>query len=55
MARYIEIDKAIPLMIQACADIVGHGITQVDAVRIAEILEDASTDDVIAKMKGGAE
>jgi hypothetical protein len=47
MARYIEIDKAIPLMIQACADIVGHGITQVDAVRIAEILEDASTDDVV--------
>jgi hypothetical protein len=46
MARYIDIDKAIPMMIQMCVDIVGHGITQVDAVRIATMLEDASVEDV---------
>ena len=46
MARYIDIDKAIPMMIQMCVDIVGHGITQVDAVRIATMLEDASVEDI---------
>jgi hypothetical protein len=49
MARYIDIDKAIPMMIQMCVDIVGHGITQVDAVRIATMLEDASVEDVATK------
>ena len=49
MERYIDIDKAIPMMIQMCVDIVGHGITQVDAARIATMLEDASVEDVAPK------
>lgn len=47
MERYVNIDKAIPMMIQACVDVVGHGITQVDAVNIARMLEDASINDVV--------
>lgn len=47
MTRYVDIDKAIPMMIQACVDIVGHGITQVDAGNIATLLEDASVDNVV--------
>ena len=49
MARYIGIDKAISMMIQMCVDIVGHGITQVDAVWIATMLEGASVEDVSPK------
>lgn len=49
MARYIDIDNAIPIMLKAVVDIVGHGITQVDAANIALMLEDASTADVAPK------
>ncbi len=46
MNRYIDIDKAIPIAIQAVVDVVGHGISQVDAVNIADKLEEASAADV---------
>ena len=46
MSRYIDLDKAIPIAIQAVVDIVGHGISQVDAVYIADKLEEISTADV---------
>lgn len=47
MSRYIELDKAIPIAIQVVVDVIGHGISQVDAVRIAEKFEDASAADVV--------
>lgn len=47
MSRHIDIEKAIPIAIQKVIDIVGHGITQVDAVDIATAIEDASTADVV--------
>jgi hypothetical protein len=46
MARYIDVDEAILIAIQAVVDVVGHGISQVDAVRIAEKFEDAPTANV---------
>ena len=52
MSRYIDIDKAIPIAIQAVVDVVGHGITQVDAVNIAEKIEEASTADVVEVRHG---
>ena len=47
MSRYIDIDKAIPIAIQAVVDVVGHGISQVDAVNIADKFEEAPTADVV--------
>ena len=47
MSRYIDIDKAIPIAIQAVVDIVGHGISQIDAVNIADKFEEVSTADVV--------
>ena len=38
----IDLDKVIPAMIDLCVDICGHGISQVDAVRVAELLEDSA-------------
>lgn len=52
MSRYIDLDKAIPIAIQAVVDVVGHGISQVDAVRIAERFEDAPTTDVVEVRHG---
>ena len=46
MSRYIDLDKAIPVAIQAVVDVLGHGISQIDVVRIAEKFEDVSTADV---------
>lgn len=46
MARYIDLDEAIRIAIQACVAAVGHGITQIDAVNIATALEDAPAADV---------
>jgi rubrerythrin len=52
MSRYIDLDKAIPIAIQAVVDVVGHGISQVDAVRIAERFEDAPTADAVEVRHG---
>jgi len=52
MSRYIDIDEAIPIVIQAVVDIVGHGISQIDAIRIVEKFKDAPFENVV-KIKQG--
>ncbi len=47
MSRYIDIDKAIHLAIQAVVEVVGHGISQIDAVNIADKFVNAPTADVV--------
>ena len=42
--RYIDLDKAIPVAIQACVDVIGHGISQIDAVNIACAFEEMAVD-----------
>ena len=46
MSRYIDEGKAIHIAIQAAVEVVGHGISQIDAVHIAEKFEEAPTADV---------
>ena len=46
MSRYIDIDKAIPIVIGAVADITG-GITQIDAVNIVDKLEEIPIENVV--------
>ena len=50
--KYIDIDNAIPIAIQAVVDVVGHGITQIDAVTIADKFEEAPTADVVEVRHG---
>ena len=38
----IDLDKVMPELINLCVDICGHGISHIDAVRIAELLEDSA-------------
>lgn len=49
MARCIDLDDAIRIAIEECVKVVGHGISQVEAVDIAIALEDAPTADVVPK------
>ena len=51
MSRYIDIDKAISIAIQAVADIAG-GITQIDAVRIVEKFEEIPIENVVKVRHG---
>lgn len=51
MSRYIDIDKVIPIVIDAVADIAG-GITQIDAVRIVEKLEEIPIENVVELKHG---
>ncbi len=44
--EYIERDEAVRKAIDACIKVVGHGITQFDAVDIAEMMDTIPTDDV---------
>ena len=53
MARYIELDKAIQTAIEVCVKLVGHGITQIDAVNIAYAFEDIPTADVAREIFEG--
>ena len=46
MAEYIERDEAVRKAITACIKIVGHGITQFDAVDIADEIDSIPTADV---------
>ena len=46
---YIDRDTAIRTATEMCVKIVGHGITQIDAVNIADAFEDVSTADVVPK------
>ena len=47
MSKYIDIEKAIPLAIEAIVEVVGHGISQIDAVHIADKFEEAPAADVV--------
>lgn len=46
MPEYIERDEAVRKAISACIKIVGHGITQIDAVDIADEIDSIPTADV---------
>ncbi len=50
--EYIERDESIRKAIDACIKVVGHGITQFDAVDIAEMMESISTADVVEVQHG---
>lgn len=52
MAEYIERDEAIRKALDACIKVVGHGITQFDAVDIVEIMESIPTADVVEVRHG---
>lgn len=47
--RYICVDDAIRVAIRECINVVGHGITQVDAANIALAFEDIPAADVVPK------
>lgn len=47
MAEYIERDEAIRKTLEACVKVVGHGISQIAAVDIVEIMESIPTADVV--------
>lgn len=47
MAEYIERDEAIRKTLEACVKIVGHGISQIDAADIVDIMESIPTADVV--------
>jgi hypothetical protein len=49
MEQYIDRDTAIRTAIEMCVKVVGHGITQIDAVDIANAFEDIPTADVVPK------
>lgn len=40
----IDLDKIIPEVVQLCVDIHSAGISRVDAIRIAELLEDSAVE-----------
>lgn len=47
MAEYIERDQAIRKAIDACIKVVGHGISQVSAVDIADEIDSIPAADVV--------
>ena len=47
MAEYIERDEAVRKAIYACIKIVGHGISHIDAVDIADEIDSIPTADVV--------
>lgn len=47
MAEYIERDEAVRKALEACVKVVGHGITQIEAVDIADIIDGIPTADVV--------
>lgn len=49
MPRYIDRDTAIRTAIEMCVKVVGNGITQIEAVEIANAFEDIPTADVVPK------
>ena len=46
MPEYIERDEAVRKALEACVKVVGHGISQIDAVDIAEAIDDIPAADV---------
>lgn len=49
MARYIDLDEAIKTAINSCVKVVGHGITQFDAMDIVDAMESIPTADVVPR------
>ena len=47
MAEYIEREKAIRKALDACVKVVGHGISQIDAMDIVDAMESIPTADVV--------
>lgn len=47
MAEYIERDQAVRKAIDACIKVVGHGISQVNAVDIADEIDSIPAADVV--------
>ena len=47
MAEYIERDEAVRKALEGCVKVVGHGITQIEAVDIADIIDSIPTADVV--------
>ncbi len=47
MAEYIDRDIAIRTAIKSCVEVVGHGITQFDAMDIVDAFENIPTADVV--------
>lgn len=47
MAEYIERDEAIRKALEACVMVVGHGISQIYAVDIVDVMEGIPTADVV--------
>ena len=52
MAKYIEIDNAVKTAIEICVKVKGQGITQFDAVEIADAMEGIPTADVVEVKHG---
>ena len=52
MTAYIDKDLAIKTAIDMCVKVVGHGITQIDAVDIADAFENIPTADVVEVRHG---
>ena len=47
MAEYIDRDEAVREALDACIKVVGHGISHIDAVDIAEIMDSIPAADVV--------
>jgi hypothetical protein len=47
MAEYIERDEAVRKALEGCIKVVGHDITQIEAVDIADIIDSIPTADVV--------
>ena len=52
MGEYIERDQAVRKAIDACIKIVGHGISQIEAVDIADEMDSIPTADVVEVRHG---
>lgn len=47
--RYIDADEAVRTAIKSCVEVVGHGITQFDAMNIVDAMEQIPTADVVPR------
>lgn len=52
MAEYIDRDEAVREALDACIKVVGHGISHIDAVDIAEIMDSIPAADVVEVSHG---
>ena len=52
MAEYIEREAAVRKALDACVKVIGHGISQIDAVDIADAIDSIPTADVVEERHG---